>query len=267
MIDSSRIEFLGQGLQRLLKATVSVVGVGGGGSHIAQQLAHLALGTLVIIDPDVVEASNVNRVVCSSYLDIGRHKALVLKRRLKGLGGNIIPVLSRAEGDGGRAWIERSELVLGAVDGVRTRCNIETICRAALVPYIDIGLKIDVGDDGAIKGIGGQVFVSAPGGPCTRCAGIVTEEGMLLDREEYAVGVPDQQVISLNGVLASQAANTAVALLTGFAPAFPPPRMLRFDGLLHRMLPDLNVETISCHHYSMEAAGWRLVLPKRLASP
>jgi molybdopterin/thiamine biosynthesis adenylyltransferase len=262
VIDTSRLEFLGSGLQRLRRATVSVLGAGGGGSHMAQQLAHVAVGTLVLIDPDVLEESNVNRVVCSSYRDIGQYKAKLMANRLKGLGGRIVPILSRAEAPAGRAWIERSDLVLGAVDGVRARHNIEAICRAALIPYIDIGLKIDVARDGSVIGIGGQVFYSAPGGPCMHCVGVVTEEGMLRDREEYAVGVPDQQVISLNGVLASQAVDTAVGLLTDFAPEFPPVRLLRYDGLLHRMQADIEFDGMTCPHYPESAAGWTVVLPK-----
>lgn len=265
MIDTSRIIFLGQGLQRLRTAVISVLGAGGGGSHIAQQLAHMAIGTLAIVDPDLIEASNVNRVVCSAYKDVGRRKAIVLAERLQSLGGRVVPVLSRAEDQVGRSWIERSDLVMAAVDGVRARNNIEAICRAALVPLIDIGLKIEMAEEGSVRGIGGQVFVSAPGGPCMRCAGIVTEDGMLRDREEYVVGAPEQQVVSLNGVLASQAVCAAIEMMTSFAPSFPPPRLVRFDGLLHRMLPESRIDAITCNHFDLAAAGWSTVLPKRLA--
>jgi molybdopterin/thiamine biosynthesis adenylyltransferase len=262
MMDNSRLAYLGGGLQRLRRSTVSVVGAGGGGSHLIQQLAHVAVGTLPVIDADIVEGSNVNRVVCSNYGVVGRHKALVLADRLRGLGGQIVPVLARAESPKGRAWIERSDLVLGAVDGVRARHNIEAICRAALVPYIDIGLKVCLGDDGEVIGIGGQVFVSQPGRACMHCVSIVTEEGMLRDREEYAVGDPDQQVVSLNGLLASQAVDTAISLLTAFAPHFPPRLLVRYDGLLHRMLPDPDAERVTCPHYPLSETGWGVVLPK-----
>ncbi len=261
MRDSSRLSYLGAGLQRLRRSTVAVIGAGGGGSHLAQQMAHVGVGFLPLIDADVVEESNVNRVVCSDYDSVGKHKALVLAQRLRGLGTRIVPVLFRAESPQGRSWIERSDLVLGAVDGVRARHNIEAICRTALVPYIDIGLKIDIADDGSVRGIGGQVFCSMPGRACMHCVAIVTGEGMLRDREEYAVGDPDQQVISLNGVLASQAADTAISLLTGFEPKFPPRLLVRYDGLLHRMLPDPDVERIVCPHYIESEAGWSVVLP------
>lgn len=262
MKDSTRLTYLGPGIYRLRRSTVSVVGAGGGGSHLVQQMAHVGVSALPVIDADTIEESNVNRVVCSDYGSVGKHKVLVLAERLRGLGTTVVPVIAKVESPLGRAWIERSDVVLGAVDGVRTRYNIESICRAALVPYIDIGLKIDLAEDGSVAGIGGQVFLSEPGRACMQCVGIVTEEGMRRDREEYAVGDPDQQVISLNGVLASQAADTAISLLTGFAPDFPPRLLLRYDGLLHRMLPDPEAERVICRHYDVVSSGWTTVLPK-----
>ena len=157
MIDHSRLTFLGNGLRKFQCLVVTVVGGGGGGAHVAQQLAHLGVGTLAIVEPDKAERSNINRLPCFNYSDIGKYKALVLARRLHGLGGTVIPVIARAESSEGRSWLERSDAVVGAVDGIRARSNIERICRGALVPYVDIGLGIDVADDGSIRSIGGQV--------------------------------------------------------------------------------------------------------------
>lgn len=265
MMDASRLSFLGTGLRRVQGATVSVVGVGGGGSHIVQQGAHLSVGTIAAIDPDVLEGSNVNRVVCAGYADVGRYKAEILAERLKGLGSTIIPVLARGESDEGRSWLERSDVVFGAVDGIRARDNLEAICRAALVPYIDVGLTIDVGDDGTVRSIGGQIVVLIPGGPCLRCLGIITEATMMADREEYVAGAPEQQVISMNGVLASQAVSSALALLSDYAPQFPPPPVLYYDGLLGTLQADKYTASIACSHYPLSGAGWTVRLPARRA--
>lgn len=264
MIDVSRLSFLGSGLKRLKDSTVSVVGAGGGGSHVIQQLAHLGVGIIAAIDDDRLERWNVNRMPCTNYRDLGEYKAIVLSERLKGLGGRVVPVLTRAETDEGRAWIERSDVVFGAVDGVRTRNNIEAICRSALVPYIDIGLSIDLDDSGAVRAIGGQVVTSVPGGPCLRCAGVVTDATMAADREEYVAGAPEQQVISMNGVLASQSVNTALKLLTDYTPNFPSPAVLLYDGLLDGLVADEHVPKV-CPHYPVANAGWSVRLPPRRA--
>lgn len=267
MIDRSRLTFLGGGLSRLSTAIVSVVGGGGGGSHIAQQLAHLAVGTVAIIDPDVIASSNVNRLPGCAYADVGRPKAQVLAERFAGLGGRVVPVMHRAESDAGRRWLERSDVVIGAVDGIRARSNLEQICRNAIVPYIDIGLGIDVGDDGSVRAIGGQIATSLTGGPCLRCLEIVTETGLTDDREEYLVGAPDQQVISMNGVLASQAVNHVLAILCQYAPNFAVPAIVRYDGLLYRMIPDAAVLHDVCPHFDLDSAGWSVVLPSRQMAP
>lgn len=95
-----------------------------------------------------------------------------------------------------------------------------------------------------------------------RCAGIVTDAALALDHVEYVAGRPEQQVVSLNGVLASQAVNNLLAILTDFAPSFPVPAMIRYDGLLHEMRPDSYIAG-PCPHYPLEDAGWRFVLPPR----
>lgn len=261
MIDRSRIAFLGDGYERLRVAVVTVVGAGGGGSHVLQQLAHLAVGTLVSIDPDDLENSNVNRVVCTNYADVGMPKATLLVRRLSHLGGRMVALRRRAESPIARAWIERSDLVFGAVDGARARNDIEQICRAALVPYIDIGLTIVTSTEAAAA-IGGQIVTSLPNGTCLRCAGVITDDALAEDREEYADSDIEQQVISMNGLLASQAVTGGIALLANYAPKFPPPAVVRYDGLLHEMRPDdwLNK---TCLHFPLTDAGWTVVLPPR----
>ncbi len=260
----SRMSFLGEGIDWLRAATISVVGAGGGGSHIAQQVAHMGVAVLPLIDHDRLEDTNVNRVVGVGYGDVGELKAELLAGRLSDLGARIIPVPYRAESTEGRRWIEQSDVVFGAVDGARTRDNIEHICRAALVPYIDIGMKIYIADDEkTILAVGGQIVTSVPGGPCLRCAEVVTEEALLLDRQEYLAGRPEQQVVSMNGLLASQAVTGMLCLMTAYAPDFSLPTVIRYDGLCHLLKPDRYI-TGPCPHYPLDCAGWRHVLPPRV---
>lgn len=268
MIDTSRISFLGRaGLRTLRESAVSIVGVGGGGSHVAQQLAHLAVGCLYLIDDDSLEASNVNRVVGACYRDVGEKKVSVLARRLEGLGGRLAPIPRRAEDPSAQRAIESSDLVVGAIDGFRARDNLEKRCRAALVPYVDIGLTIIVDESGAVTAIGGQVVSSLPGGPCLRCMHVVTDDSLAADREEYVAGAPEQQVVSMNGLLASQAVNTALALMTGYGRAHRPPLYLAYDGLRHELRRHpIYPGTEACPHYDVADAGLRTILPPRVAT-
>src|SRR5438093_47115 len=70
---SARQSFLGpQSQQAFSELRVAIVGLGGGGSHIAQQLAHLGVGHFVLFDPDRIEESNLNRLVGGTSDDVRR---------------------------------------------------------------------------------------------------------------------------------------------------------------------------------------------------
>ena len=74
----SRQSFLGKGSGHVLTASrVGIVGLGGGGSHIAQQLAHVGIGNFVLIDFDHIEDSNLNRLVGATARDVKNGKAKV----------------------------------------------------------------------------------------------------------------------------------------------------------------------------------------------
>src|SRR4051812_39144940 len=78
MNDFSRQNFLGPRAQAILAATrVTIVGLGGGGSHVAQQLAHIGVGEIRLVDPDKMEESNLNRLVGATHLDVEKKTAKV----------------------------------------------------------------------------------------------------------------------------------------------------------------------------------------------
>ena len=67
----SRQSFLGPDSdQRIARCTIGVPGLGGGGSHVIQQLAHVGFQNYVIYDGDVVEESNLNRLVGAKSIDV-----------------------------------------------------------------------------------------------------------------------------------------------------------------------------------------------------
>src|SRR5262249_43824628 len=86
--DFSRQSFLGAYAEQLLAGVrVAIGGLGGGGSHIAQQLAHVGVGHYRLIDPDKIEASNLNRLVGGTKADVdqGVAKVDIAKRTIKGI--------------------------------------------------------------------------------------------------------------------------------------------------------------------------------------
>src|SRR5271156_1269827 len=84
----SRQSFLGlDSVERIARCTVGVAGLGGGGSHIIQQLAHIGFQRFVIYDGDIVEESNLNRLVGATSIDVAAEtpKLQVAKKMIFGL--------------------------------------------------------------------------------------------------------------------------------------------------------------------------------------
>src|ERR1051325_11047148 len=89
---SSRQGFLGEHSDDILRtARVAIVGLCGGGSHVAQQLAHVGVGRFVLIDGDSVEESNLNRMVGSrpEHARSRAGKAKVITELVKGISPRV----------------------------------------------------------------------------------------------------------------------------------------------------------------------------------
>jgi len=89
-----RQSFLGPHSDNVLAhLTVGLVGLGGGGSHVAQQLAHMGVGKFVLVDPDIVEHTNLSRLVGGTADDAEqkRLKVDVAARTIRGVNPNVEP--------------------------------------------------------------------------------------------------------------------------------------------------------------------------------
>lgn len=250
----SRQSFLGHQSEAALQAlTVGVVGLGGGGSHIAQQLAHLGVGKLVLIDPDRVDTSNLNRLVGATERDARRKrtKVSVARRLIKGVNRDI-----HVRAELGR-WQERAkhlrdcDLVFGCVDSFAARDELERDVRRFLIPYIDVGMDVH-GVNGGFA-IAGQVAVSLPGGPCLRCMNVINPDLLGREAAQYGQGGSRPQVVWPNGVLASMAIGLALALVTPWASNPSMPCLVEYDGNVPEVRPSsavLHLARVQCPHFA-----------------
>ncbi len=189
----------GPGQQRLKAARVMIVGAGGLGAPAALYLAAAGVGTLVLVDPDTVDLSNLQRQVLYAQADIGRPKVEVAAQRLTALNPHVIiePAPVALEAGNSRDLIAGCDLVLDGTDDFATRLAVNAACVALGVTLVS----------GAIGRWTGQVGVFAAA-PCYRC--LVPE--IPPDAETCAaVGV----VGALAGVVGSMMALEAIKLLTG----------------------------------------------------
>lgn len=190
-----------------------MVGLGGGGSHIVQQLAHIGVKRYTICDPDKVENSNLNRLVGATFDDV-RHKRLktdVATRVIRGLVPDAeINTVDKEWGEG-LGHLSDCLVIFGCVDSFKTRDDLERFCRENLIPYIDIGMTVNGGSKPFR--ISGQVALSVPNSCCLRCMGILNDDKIEEEVQAYGAAGEQPQVVWSNGVLASSAVGVFMSLI------------------------------------------------------
>jgi adenylyltransferase/sulfurtransferase len=200
------------GQARLGAARAVVVGCGATGGVLAQSLARAGVGTLVLVDRDVVELSNLPRQVLFDE----RHardetpKALAAAETLARAGGptRVEPVVAHLDGRNVRALCAGADVVLDGTDNLPTRYLLNDHAVATGVPWIYAG----------VVGAEGLVLAVLPGrGPCLRCLfPDPPPPGTLATCDTAGVILPAV------GAVASLAAGLALRVLAGRADELVP---------------------------------------------
>ncbi len=211
-------EFGLEGQQALLDARVLLIGMGGLGCPLAQYLAAAGVGTLGLVDFDVVDASNLQRQVLYCVADIGRPKLDVAVERIHALNPDVQVDVHRLQLDSGNAMeiLAAYDVIVDGTDNFPTRYLINDACVLLGKPNVH----------GSIFQFEGQATVfDARHGPCYRC--LYPEPpppGAVPSCAEGGVlGV-------LPGLVATIQATETIKLLTGIGdPLYG--RLLRYDAL------------------------------------
>lgn len=227
--------------EQLRTLRVAVIGAGGIGSMVHQQLLHLGVGRIDVFDPDLLEESNLSRVVGSDPSQVGTPKvevAMALRNR-------TAPDLT---GDGVRGDVTCSEVaqrlteanvVFCCSDNLSSRLVANRIAHQYYVPLIDLGLDVQLeeGDSDQVRAVGGRVMLVHPDGPCLGCLGVLQADALARETGQivhpgYITGrnEPAPSVISFNGVVASLAVSEFLNLVTGYASRYEPVYH-RYDGM------------------------------------
>ena len=212
-------EIGGQGQQRLAAGRVLVVGAGGLGAPVLSYLAAAGVGTITLVDGDVVEPSNLQRQVIFGLPDLGKPKAEAAAAALARLNPGVVvrPVVARLTAENAASLIAGQDLVLDGTDDFATRQLVNRSCTVLRVPLIS----------GALAQWEGQLstFDPARGGPCYHCLfPTAPAPGQLMTCAEAGVAAP------LPGVIGSMMALEAVKDLTGAGEGLRG-RLLIHDGL------------------------------------
>lgn len=141
--------------QTLSQKSVCVIGCGGLGGGVIENLTRLGVSKLTVVDSDMFDVTNLNRQVLSNEDNIGRSKALEAAEQMKLINSevNITPIQTEITKENCRQIIAGHNLVIDAVDNIKTRFVLEEACEKENLTLIH----------GAISGWSGQVTAIRPG--------------------------------------------------------------------------------------------------------
>ena len=151
-----------KGQRKLLRSKVLLIGAGGLGSPTALYLAAAGVGTIGLMDGDVVDVSNLQRQILHNTPNVGRPKAESGAEMLRALNPdvNVIPIATRIDVDNVMGILKDYDLVVDGSDNFDTRYLLNDACYLAGKPNIH----------GSIFQFEGMASVFAPNqGPCYRC--------------------------------------------------------------------------------------------------
>lgn len=149
--------------------TVLVVGAGGIGGPAALALAGTDVATIRLVDPDVVDTSNLSRQILYEDADVGSAKATVAARRLEGAGPRVEGRVGRFDETSAPGLLEGVDVVIDATDGAATKDLVSALVVEAGIPLVHA----------AAIGSEGRVLDGPAGGrPCIACLfGYASESG------------------------------------------------------------------------------------------
>lgn len=264
--------FLGPSGQALFRrAKVAVVGLGGVGSLISEYLARLGVGSLVLIDPDRLEASNISRVVgarstdltadpqaCTLKVDIAERIAREAQPEIQ---------IEKIPGDFAREGVARRVLdcdyIFLAADSMRARLVFNAIVHQYYVPGVQVGTKIRLDADGdRIEAAYSVVRRVRPGEGCLLCNELIDPTQLAMEwktfeerrEQHYGLYISNPSVITFNAVGAAHAVNDFLLALTGIRTA---ERSLyeRYDHLTHAVVHEEPRRDPNCPECSSTVAS------------
>lgn len=227
-IDLEEIGALGH--EKLRRARVAVVGVGGLGSPVASYLAVAGIGELRLIDNDAVELSNLNRQLLHATSDLGVAKTVSAARRLRDLNPECRLDLrqERLTPESAAGLLEGCTLAIDCLDTFASRRVLAAACVGAVLTCIH----------GAVRGWEGRLTTMVPG--VTPCLGCWLPSGVE-ERKPPVLGV-------VPGVIGALQATEAIRWLLGLEPLLTG-KMLLYDGKTMRFrecLLERNPDCLIC---------------------
>jgi molybdopterin/thiamine biosynthesis adenylyltransferase len=249
--DDRQARLFGVAGRDLLAATrVGVVGAGGAGSLIVELLARLGVGEIVIIDPDRVEIHNLPRLIAAHRRDalafltrrpwsmlpaplrrwLARHSryktALAARAARRAHPGARIEQhrLDVSEPTAATA-LTTCDWIMLAADTASARLVVNKIAHQYLIPATQVGVKVDVDDDGTVGIVHAVSRMVTPEAGCLDCQGLIDHTALATEAlpealriaADYGTGEPAPAVAALNTLAVGPAVSDMMMALTGLS--------------------------------------------------
>ena len=139
----------------LFRSSVAVIGCGGLGGYVVEELARLGVGRIVVIDPDLFEEHNLNRQLFSSPANLGTAKVEAAFKRIGEINPavTLVPIQAAFSPENGVELLGGCQIVVDALDSIQVRLELADVCTAMNIPLVH----------GAIAGWFGHVTTLFPG--------------------------------------------------------------------------------------------------------
>lgn len=256
------IRAFGGDVQRALSdLRIAVVGCGGTGSSVIEQLVRLGVRNLILIDPDTISDSNLTRVYGSHEGASGRPKVDVAAANALSIASNtrIDAIVSKVTVEATARLLSSADVVFGCTDDNAGRLVLSRFSSFMMVPVIDCGVLLSSDLDGRITGIDGRITVLYPGAGCLVCRNridVARAQAEALNPDElsrrvgegYAPALPgiEPAVVAYTTAVAAFAVGELIERLTGYGPHPVPSEILL---RLHDREISTNVQTPRSRHY------------------
>jgi hypothetical protein len=262
------VRAFGGAVQRALGALhVGVVGCGGTGSAVAEQLVRLGVRRFTLFDPDQISASNVTRVYGSAAEDVDRSKSDLLAQHLVRIAPDshcevvqcMITMAPAAR------HLCSCDVVFGCTDDNAGRLVLSRFSTYLLTPVIDCGVLLTSDAGGNLLGIDGRVTTLVSGQACLVCRGrvdlaragaelLTPQERRRREDEGYAPGLgrTEPAVVTYTTLVAATAVSELLERFIGYGPQPRPSEILL---RCHDREISTNIDTPRNGHYCHPSSG------------
>lgn len=262
------VRAFGGAVQRSLQDIhVGVVGCGGTGSSVVEQLARLGTRHFTLIDPDVLSASNITRVYGSAERDIGKPKVSLAKENVQRIAEDSVcrEVIGAVTEQSVARCLDSCDIVFGCTDDNAGRLVLSRLAAFLLLPVFDCGVLLSSHRNGAISGIDGRITTVVPEQACLVCRNridlrrasaemLTVEEFNVRAKEGYAPDLPgvEPAVVTYTTMAAATAVSELLERLIGYGPEPRPNEVLL---RCHEREISTNIGTSELGHYCHPDSG------------